>query len=456
MNMKYFLRNILGHPSTNPSIITWKFEEGSSFKISSWPDIFNTWRKHANVDVKIGVFMRIIEHSVQLGSIIPNPRRLNYYKFGKRRGSTESGNDHPRLNREMPAVIPEHVSNGEKRGDPSTGRGLMRNFGRMVLKYSGFPESSVSKIGGNISGQTTPNLEWNQRKPGRPIHEVPLPPPAKRGRPSTRVREDGNPTEVVPRAILPRPPEMVGEHTEYPARVLMPMDRRKKVILMIAGMTINLEPSPFANFPRTNSGQQGRVLAPPRVITVRPEPSRLVSGQVAVDSQNKGVDLEEVRLTGSGSMAGRVSLPDLKESKEVEVTVRNPLTNTGASELKPKLLLAKSGRNERSVSMEPEWYRQLEEMKHEDLEKPLCDPVAMDDQVGSGLITTHFEIKEELIESSIEESRRDGDSPVVQLPKVELSPKTEVFMRDHPRLAGLKDPKGEDLVVPEPIRKKIE
>ena len=131
------------------------------------------------------------------------------------------------------------------------------------MKYSGFPENPTSKVGGNIGGQTAPNLDWNQRKPGRPVHEMPLPPPAKRGRPSTRVREDGNPMEVVPRTILPRLPEIVGEQvTEYPARVLMPMDRRKKVLLMIAGMTINLEPSLFSNFPRTDSGQQGWVLTP--------------------------------------------------------------------------------------------------------------------------------------------------------------------------------------------------
>ena len=219
---------------------------------------------------------------------------------------------------------------------------------------------------------------------------------------------------------------------------------------------MNLDPYPFSHFPRTNSGQQGWVLAPPRVITARPEPLRLGSGQMAVDSQNKGVDLKEARLAGGGSMAGRVSLPDLEESKEVEVTIRNPLTHTGASEPKPKLLLVESGHNERSVSMESEWYHQLEEMKHEDLEKPLCNPVAMDDQVGSGLITTHFEIKEEFLESSIEGLGRDGDSHVMQLPKVELSPRTEVFMRDHPRLATLKDLKGGDLVVSEPIRKKVE
>ena len=170
------------------------------------------------------------------------------------------------------------------------------------------------------------------------------------------MKENGNTTEVVPRTILPRLPEIVGEQvTEYPARVLVPMDRRKKVLLMIAGVTINLEPSLFSNFSRTNSGQQGWVLTPPRVITVRPEPTRLVSGQVAVDPQSKGVDLEKAGLAGSGPKAGEVSSPNLDESKEVEVAIRSPLTHTGASGLKPKLLLVGSGHDERSVSMESEW-----------------------------------------------------------------------------------------------------
>ena len=154
-------------------------------------------------------------------------------------------------------------------------------------------------------------------------------------------------------------------------------------------------------------------------------------------------------------MAGRVGLPDLEESKEVEVTIRNPLTHTEALEPKPELLLAESSRDEQSVPMESEWYHQLEEMKHEDLKKPLCNPVAMDDQVRSGLITTHFEIKEEVLESSIEGLGRDGDSRVMQLPRVELSPRTEVFIQDHPRLTTLKDLKEGDLVVSEPIGRRL-
>ena len=145
----------------------------------------------------------------------------------------------------------------------------MKDFGRMILEYSGFPESSASGAGGNSGRQASPNLDWNQRKSGRPVHEITLPPPVKRGRPSTSVKESGNTMEAVPRTILPRLPKIVGEQvTEYPAKVLVPMDRRKKVMLMVAG--VNLEPSLFSNFSRTNYGQQGWVLTPPRVINVKP------------------------------------------------------------------------------------------------------------------------------------------------------------------------------------------
>ena len=154
-------------------------------------------------------------------------------------------------------------------------------------------------------------------------------------------------------------------------------------------------------------------------------------------------------------MAERAGLPDLEESKEVEVTIKNPLTHTEALEPKPELLLAESSRNEQSVSVESECYHELEEVKHEDLEKPLCHPVVLEDQVRSGLITTHFEIKEEVLEPPVEGLRRDGDSRVVRLPRVELSPRTEVFIQDHPRLITLKDLKEGDLVVSEPTGRRL-
>ena len=154
-------------------------------------------------------------------------------------------------------------------------------------------------------------------------------------------------------------------------------------------------------------------------------------------------------------MSERAGLPDLEESKEVEVTIKNPLTHTEALEPKPELLWAESGRNEPSVPVVPECCQELEEVKHEDLEKPLCHLVVLEDQFRSGLITTHFEIKEEVLERRVEGLRRGGGSRVVQLPRVELSPKPEVFIQDHPRLITLKDPKEGDLVVSEPTERRL-
>ena len=169
------------------------------------------------------------------------------------------------------------------------------------------------------------------------------------------MREGGNPTEVVPRTILPRLPEVTGEHfTEYPARVLLPMDRRKKVHLTIGGMTMDLEPYPFSHFPRTNSGQPRWVLAPPLVATAEHEPL-FGSEQVTADPQNKGVVPGKTGLTGRSSMVQGASLPDWEEPKGVEVTVENPPTHAEALEPKPELLRTELDREESSVSMVPDY-----------------------------------------------------------------------------------------------------
>ena len=105
--------------------------------------------------------------------------------------------------------------------------------------------------------------------------------------------------------------------------------------------------------------------------------------------------------------------------------------------------------------MVPECCQGLEEVKHEDLEKPLCHLVVLEDQVRSGLITTHFEIKEEVLEPPVEGLRRGGDLRVVQLPRVELSPKPEVFIQDHLRLITLEDLKEGELVVSEPTERRL-
>ena len=193
-----------------------------------------------------------------------------------------------------------------------------------MLKYSGFPENPVSKIGGCKGGQTDLNLELSQGKLNELTQREPIPPPTKRRRPNTKVRESKNPSEVVPRAILPRLPEVIEEHfTEYSAKVLLPMDRRKKVHLMIGGMTIDLEPYLFSHFPRTNSGQPGWVLAPPLVAAAEHE-QLLGSEQMTADPRNKEVVPGKTGLIGGSSMVERASLPDWEEFKEVEVTVENP------------------------------------------------------------------------------------------------------------------------------------
>ena len=484
--MKCFLKSILGHPSTNPSIIKWSSDEENGFRISSWPEIFHNWGKHATVDVQFETFMRVIEDCVRIGSIVPIRRRPRCYRFGKRTGLEGVGDSRPGLNQGTAIAVPEHAPSSEEMGDPSTGSGLMENFGEMVLKYSGFPENPVSKVGGCKGGQTGLNLELSQGKLNELTQVEPIPPPTKRRRSNAKGRGSKNPSEVVPRAILPRLPGVVEEHfTEYSAKVLLPMDRRKKAHLMVSGVTMHLEPYLFSHFPRTNSGQPGWVLAPPPVaatgheqllgpeqMTADHRNQEVVPGKIRLIGENSTVegaslpDWEEwkIRLIGGKSTVEGASLPDWEESKKVEVTVENPdweefkevevivegpPTHAEVLEPKPELLRTEVDCEGMSVSGVPDYCQEIE-VKHEDVEKPLCPPVTSEDQDWSGLITTHFEVKEEDLEQPTEGLRQGSDSRVVRLPRVELSAEAEEFIQDHPRLTMLRSLKEGDSAVPEP------
>ena len=73
-----------------------------------------------------------------------------------------------------------------------------------------------------------------------------------------------------------------------------------------------------------------------------------------------------------------------------------------------------------------------------------------EDQDWSGLITTHFEVKEEDLEQPTEGLRQGSDSRAVRLLRVELSAEAEEFIQDHPRLTMLRSLKEGDSAVPEP------
>ena len=446
-NIKCFLRSILCHHSTNPSIIKWSSNEEDAFRIASWPGIFDSWRRLTGVDVEFEAFMRIIENCVRIGSIIPVRGRPRHYRFGRQKRLARSGDSRPGLDQGLTIVIPERAPSSEKRGDPSTGSGFLENFREMVLKHSGFPENPASKVEDYKEGQSGLSLEQNQREPNGLVQRVPMVPPKKRRRSNTKVRESKNPSEVALRAILPRLPGVVEEQfTEYSARVLMPMDRRKKVHLTVGNMTIDLEPSPFSHFPRTSCGQPRWVLAPPLVATVEHEPLGSLE-QVAADPQNKEIVPGKSELTRKSPMVQGASLLGLEESKEVEVTTEDSPAYAEALEPKPELPLARLDSEESSVTVVPDYCQEVE-VKYEDWEKLPYHPVKSEDQFWSGLVTTHFEVKEGILEQPGEDLRQESDSVVVRLPKVDLSAEAEESILDHPRLAKLKGLKEGDSVVP--------
>ena len=447
-NIKCFLRSILCHHSTNPSIIKWSSYEEDAFRIASWPGIFDTWRRLTGVDVEFKVFMGIIENCIRIGSISPLQGRPRHYRFGRQRRLARSEDSRPRLDQGLTIVIPEHASSSERRGNPSTGSGFLENFGEMVLKHSGFPGDSASKVEDHKEGQSGLSLEQNQREPNGLIPRMPMVPPKKRRRSNTKVRESKNPSEAVPRAILPRLPGVVEEQfTEYSARILMPMDKCKKVHLIVGNMTIDLEPSPFSHFSRTSCGQPRWVLAPPLAATVDHVP--LVSlEQVATDPQNKEIVPGKSELTGEGPMVQGASLLGLEESKEVEITTEDSPAYAEAREPKPELPLTRLDSEESSVTVAPDYCQEVE-VKCEDWEKLPYHPVKSEDQFWNGLVTTHFEAKEGILEQPGEDLEREIDSVVVRRPKVDLSAEAEESILDHPRLAKLKSLKVGDSVVPE-------
>jgi hypothetical protein len=236
------------------------------------------------------------------------------------------------------------------------------------------------------------------------------------------------------------------EFTEYSARVLMPMDRHKKVYLTVGDMTIDLEPSPFSHFPRTSCGQPRWVLAPPLVATVKHEP--LVSPeQMTAGPQNNEIVPGKSELTGKSSMVQGASLPGLEEPKGVEVTAEDSPAYAEALEPKSELPLTRLDREESSVTVVPDYCQEVE-VKHEDWEKLPYHPVRSEDQFWRGLVTTHFEVKEEILGQPGEDLKQESDSAVVQLPKVDLSAEAEESILDHPRLVKLKGLKEGGSVVP--------
>ena len=169
--------------------------------------------------------------------------------------------------------------------------------------------------------------------------------------------------------------------------------------------------------------------------------------QVAAAPQNKEIVPGKSELTGKSSMFQGASLPGLEEPKGVEVTAEDSPAYAEALEPKPELLQTGLDREESSVAVVPDYCQEIE-VKHEDWEKLPCHPVRSEDQFWSGLVTTHFEVKEGILEQPGEDLRQESDSAVVQLPKVDLSAEAEESILDHPRLAKLKGLKEGDSVVP--------
>ena len=435
-NIKCFLRSILCHHSTNPSVIKWSTYEEDAFRIASWPGIFGSWKRLTGVDIEFEVFMGIIENCIRIGSISPIQGRPRHYRFGRQRKSAKSGDSRPRLDQGLTIVIPECAPSNERRGDPSTGSGFLENFGEMILTHSGFPGDPASKIKDSKEDQSGLRLEQNQKEQNELVRTMPMVPPKKRRRSYTKARENKNPSEKVPRAILPRLPGVVEgveeQFVEYSARILMPMDTSKKVHLTVGNMTIDLEPSPFSHFPRTGCGQPRWVLAPPLVATTDQVP--LVSQERgASEPQDEEIVPEKSELTGDSLVVQGASLLGLGESKEVEISTEDAPAYVGALEPKPELPLARLDIGESSAIAVPDYCQEVE-VKNEGWERLPYHPVKPEDQFWNGLVTTHFETKEGILEEPGKDLKPRRDSVVVRLPKVNLSAEAEESILDHPRL----------------------
>jgi len=320
-----FLRAILHNPDTNPKIITWENMDEGMFRIPSLSEFYKLWKQVKKTSIGYDILKKSIEYyeNKKIMHSVPNLRSV--YKFGENAFDWKPQDKEICFAGKLPVPNQENWSSSRFFNEFPVGLVLSDNFGELKPKdinnavrrvsndhgknFQGY-EKKTQKLeelfakmkGPKISKGPEENNLANKMNIGMngANYETTLPQFA-----TNFIENKHKPAYAAQSVNL--------EATEYTCKLVVPKDRRRKVVLEVDGLTINLDPALFSGLGKGKPVSKGK--QDMAILSTKME--KLVAAQLNQSSKKSKTDeLRKMR---------KIKPRRRKSSASQESNVRQPL-----------------------------------------------------------------------------------------------------------------------------------